>query len=63
MSFESAESGMYRISTTVHDKTIRQDITSPIGGMVTRWALDTSEPQIREALIKLGWTPPADERR
>lgn len=35
--------------------------TIDIAGSHTRRVMDTAEEHIREALIKLGWTPPADK--
>jgi hypothetical protein len=54
----------YDINTTINykDKRIIQDIRSPnidnILQTIHRTILDTKEEQLRDALIKLGWTPP-----
>ncbi len=42
---------------------VAQSIDDPMGdlvGRVTRHMIDTREKQIREGLIKLGWTPPPE---
>jgi len=56
----------YDINTIINykDKRIIQDIRSPnidnIIQTIHRTILDTKEEQLRDALIKLGWTPPKD---
>lgn len=42
---------------------VAQSIDDPMGdlvGRVTLHMIDTREKQIREGLIKLGWTPPPE---
>lgn len=37
---------------------ISHELINPLGDRVGRWVMDTMEKQTKEALIKLGWTPP-----
>lgn len=54
------------IATTVTDHgLIVQDMTNHLDGIrdsLVRQVIDTKEDQIRTALIKLGWTPPAEKK-
>ena len=53
------------INTSVeNDSIIFQEIKSEyeeITQIISRTIVDTKEKQLREALIKLGWTPPSQE--
>jgi len=48
------------------DGRITQTVCSVLDSVNTqlmRTVLNTSDQQIRDALIELGWTPPSDERK
>jgi len=53
------------VNTSVKDKVITTsvDFKSPLGEIENRakHIIDTQEKQVQEALISLGWTPPAEE--
>ena len=53
------------INTSVKDKVITTsvDFKSPLGIIENRakQIIDTQEKQVQDALISLGWTPPAEE--
>jgi len=56
------ESGFEVVTTPTTDGKIVHELYSVNYGIreqITRRVLDTQEYQIREALIALGWTPPA----
>lgn len=44
-----------KITTNTNDGTINQEFS--VLGTIHRYILNTREKQVREALIKLGWTP------
>ncbi len=46
------------VNTAIDNTTIKQEFVD-VAGQMHRWVMDTRETQIREALIKLGWTPPS----
>lgn len=53
----------YRVNTTVTGQVVSQDVEAPslIDGkyeLLARRLVDLQDQGIREALIKLGWTPP-----
>ena len=52
----------YKIDTVIDikDHIILQSLIDDQKNVISRWVLDTREQGIREALIKLGWTPPKD---
>jgi len=52
----------YKIDTVIdiNDHIILQSLIDDQKNVISRWVLDTREQGIREALIKLGWTPPKD---
>jgi len=48
----------WKIRTTIpSEAVIEQEVTDP-AGQVTRTICDLKESQLKEALIKMGWTPP-----
>lgn len=49
----------YSVDTVVNAPLIEQTID--LAGAVTRRVLNTSDHQIRKALIELGWTPPTEK--
>lgn len=54
----------YGVNTTIEGLLIRQNTS--IGGLITSITtriVDTQDHQLREALIKLGWTPPNDKNK
>ena len=57
----------YKIATEVHENgEIEQKITREssffdMSEVIVKEIFDTKEKQVREALIKLGWTPPVEE--
>lgn len=56
-----------RIKTTVwEDGIIETLIETPCGdvkGMIRRDIINTREQHVRDALIKLGWSPPKEEQK
>lgn len=46
------------IGDLIKIKQTANDHLSVISRQVSEWCIDTAERQTREALIKLGWTPP-----
>ena len=52
----------YKIDTVIdiNDHIILQSLIDDQKNVISRWVLVTREQGIREALIKLGWTPPKD---
>ncbi len=58
--------GYYKVETEIEKSNIIQSIKlyddiSELVTTISRRIINTEEQQIREALIKLGWTPPANE--
>ena len=56
--------GFEIVTTPKETGEIVQEIFSvhdDIRSLITRRVMDTSEQQIREALIRLGWTPPPNK--
>ncbi len=54
---------IYNISTEIDGEIITQVSKITEGGVVfnlTKAIVNTKEKQMREALLKLGWTPPLD---
>jgi len=47
----------YKVSTSIDHPLIIQEVTG-IYDSVQRRVIDTSERQVIEALVSLGWTPP-----
>lgn len=62
MGSETNEYGRYQIETTPHpDGTITQDtflVCGEIAERIAREVYDTKDAALRDALIRLGWTPP-----
>lgn len=56
----------YQVNISIADKRIVSDyeMVSPNGirEMIIRQVIDTGDAQVREALIKLGWTPPDEAK-
>lgn len=50
------------LKTTILDDGVVEQEQLGIGGNITRWIIDTRDQAIREALIKLGWTPPSESK-
>lgn len=55
----------YKIDTDIDYKqsTIAQALSSEVNHLVvelSRWIIDTREQSTKDALIKLGWTPPKE---
>lgn len=46
-------------TTPYPDGRIVQEITNDLAHELVRQVIDTQEAHIRQALIQLGWTPPA----
>lgn len=49
------------VDTTITGDTIAQDVYVSVDGVkewLSRRVVDTSEAQLRAALVQLGWTPP-----
>ncbi len=56
---------IYNISTEIDGEIITQVSKITEGGVVfnlTKAIVNTKEKQMREALLKLGWTPPDGEK-
>lgn len=53
------------VTTDIQDGKIIQELTNQVGPDLTesmmRTIIDTKEEHVKEALIKLGWTPPKDK--
>ncbi len=52
----------YNIKTTVCENGEIEQVLSLRKRDISRWIIDTRDEQIREGLIKLGWTPPESEQ-
>ena len=50
----------YIVETSIQDSTIIQTLIQDDTKLLMRWVGDTREQDIKDALIKLGWTPPND---
>ena len=53
----------YAIETRIVGSVISQDLFVDFGSeshLMAHWLVDTREKQFRDALIKMGWTPPLD---
>ena len=52
----------YKVETVINseERRIIQSLLDDQRKIVSRWIYDTKEKGIKEALIKLGWTPPKD---
>jgi hypothetical protein len=51
----------FKVDTFIEGDIIKQEVSTSFLNMHTivfRQIMDTQEEQIRQALIKLGWTPP-----
>ena len=48
----------YTIDETIHCKQYEHDDIENTRQIISEMIINTQEEQIREALIKLGWTPP-----
>ena len=52
----------YKIETDIYENCdIVQTLHNGLTDYVTKWICKTRDKEIKEALIKLGWTPPKDE--
>lgn len=64
---QQGEEMKYSIDTRPSaEGTIVQDLSYEHEGMtslISRWVFHTQDEQIRAALIALGWTPPAGEKK
>ena len=49
---------LYELKTDIKNDAIIQKLVLDKREMLARWVLDTRDDDIRESLIKLGWTPP-----
>jgi hypothetical protein len=61
MTEQNVKTDQCKSETVIHDKVIVQDLVYYENNqreLVMRSIIDTMDRQIREALIKLGWTPP-----
>jgi len=57
--------GRFTLQTTCEDGIISQELQSIQEGHVeriTKWVCDTKEQGIKDALIKMGWTPPKGDK-
>jgi hypothetical protein len=55
----------FKVDTFIEGDIIKQEVSTGFQDMhtiVVRQIMDTKEEQIRQALIKLGWTPPKEGR-
>lgn len=50
----------YTIDETIHSEQYRYDEISKTRQRISERIINTQEEQIREQLIKLGWTPPKE---
>ena len=50
----------YTIDETIHSEQYTYDEISKARQIMSERIINTQEEQIREQLIKLGWTPPKD---
>lgn len=51
----------YSLDVTVHFKDAKIDVQlRKATEVLSRWIFDTREQAVRDALIKLGWTPPPE---
>ena len=57
------EDGFHVVTTTDNGRII-SDIEMVRGGVreqITRYVIDTADAQVKQALVKLGWTPPKQD--
>lgn len=52
----------YTITTDIDNGAIIQRLLDEHQNELSRWIMNTREQQIKQALIKLGWIPPIEER-
>lgn len=56
---EPKHSLQYRVDTTINGSEIVQELHSQ-EQMLSSWVMNTRDAHIRNALIKMGWTPPKE---